>query len=201
MQARHAPHILRVVADLQPLLALEALAAAGLLGLGVVRDAHGVDIEVVVARGGEEADVVVHRRELARAAAHAGHAAVPDDLVDHRQAPLEHHEQLRRVLPRAEQVERAVARQLRQHRLGPAFRPGQVGLARQLVGVVAIVLAQPVRRIGDDEVHAAVGQAADTCDAVLVEDAVDGALGHCVRDRCPRVRRRYACPCRRGRTG
>src|SRR5215467_4877791 len=48
VQARDAPQVLRVVADLEPLLADEDRARPRLLGLGVVGNAHAVDVEVVV---------------------------------------------------------------------------------------------------------------------------------------------------------
>src|SRR3972149_6613988 len=97
VQPRHAPYVLRVVADFQPFLPDEDRARARLLGLRIIRDAYAVQIEVILARGGEKADIVVHRGKLARAPPHARYPPVPDDLVDHQQARLQGAEDLRRL--------------------------------------------------------------------------------------------------------
>src|SRR3569623_1213813 len=94
VQPRYAPHVLWVVTDFQPLRADENGARPRLLGLRIVGDAHRIQIEIVILRTRKEPDGVMHRRKPARAAAPRRHAPVPDDLVEHHHALLEHHDNL-----------------------------------------------------------------------------------------------------------
>src|SRR6266446_860149 len=105
VNSRHAPYVLRVVAYLEPFLANENRARSRALCFRVVGNTYTVDIEEVVLRAREQADRVVDGGEFPRAAAHARHFPVPDDLVHHRQARLQVTEILRTVLPGQKDVE------------------------------------------------------------------------------------------------
>src|SRR5204863_9508677 len=90
------------------------------LCLRVVGHAYTVNIEQVFLRAREQADRVVDGGEFPRAAAHARHFSVPDDLVHHRQARLQVTENLRTVLPGQKDVEAAAGLELWNHRIDPA---------------------------------------------------------------------------------
>ncbi len=157
MQPGYRPDVLRIIAKLQPLTAFEQFPRTRLLRDGIVRDADGIEIEKIIFRHREKADVVVHRGETAHRSAHARHSPVPDDFVDHREFCLQEAEDFRRVLPSAEDIQRTRRLELRNSQLEPATRPGEEILARTHVGVVAVILAEPIRRIAKDQVDRPVG--------------------------------------------
>src|SRR5258706_4718906 len=167
---RHAPYVLRVVAYLEPFLAHENRARSRALCFRVVGNTYTVDIEEVVLRAREQADGVVDGGEFPRAAAHARHFSVPDDLVHHRQARLQITENLRTVLPGQKDIEAAAGLELRDHRIDPAPAEGEIGFPAQAVRVVAVVLTEAVRGIGDDEIHARIGDADDAIEEISVEE-------------------------------
>jgi hypothetical protein len=59
-------------------------------------------------------------------------------------------------LPGAKNIKRTAWLELRYCQLEPAVRPVEEGFARTHVRVVAVILAQTVRRIGHDQVDRAV---------------------------------------------
>src|SRR5437762_3407504 len=101
---------------------------------------------------------------------HAPHVPVPDDLVHHRQARLQVAENLRTVLPGQKDVQAAARLELRDDRVDPAPAEGEIGFPAQAVRVVPVVLAEPVRGIGNDEIHARIGDASDAIEEISVEE-------------------------------
>src|SRR5882724_3891840 len=185
MQARYAPHVLGVIPDLEPLLAHEDRARTRFFCLGVVGNAHAIDVEVVLARFREQPDRVVHRGKLARASPHARHFPVPDDLVDHQQPGLEVTEHFRTVLPGEKNVKAASRFQLGNDRIDPAPAEIEIGLAVEAIRIVAVVLPQAVGRIGDDEIDARVPHASDALEEIEVDQ---------IRATCTRMRAQNLIP-------
>src|SRR6266705_488945 len=167
---RHAPHVLRVIAHLEPFLADENRARSRALCFRVVRNAHAVNIEKVVLRASDHADRVMEGGEFSRAAAHARHFPVPDDLVHHRQARLQITEDFRTVLPGQKNVKAAAGLEFRNHGVDPAPAEVEIGVPAQAVRVVQLVLAEAVRRIGGVEIHARLGDADDAVEQISVEE-------------------------------
>src|SRR5438876_325176 len=110
--------------------------------------------------------------EALAGAARQHHA--PDDLVHHRQARLQITEDFRTVLPGQKNVKAAAGLELRNHGVDPAPAEVEIGAPAQAVRVVPVVLAEAVRRVGDDEIHARLGDADDAVEQISVEE-------HCVR--------------------
>jgi hypothetical protein len=73
------------------------------------------------------------------------------------------------VLPGQKYIEAAGRLEFRNYGVDPATTEFEIRLAAQAIGVVAIVLSESVRRIGDDEVDARIGRAADTVEEIFVE--------------------------------
>src|SRR5439155_22283738 len=74
------------------------------------------------------------------------------------------------VLPGQKDVEAAAGLELWNHRIDPAPTEGEIGFSTQAVRVVPVVLAEAVRRVGDDEIHARLGDPDDTIEEIPVEE-------------------------------
>ncbi len=178
VQARDAPDVLRVVSQLQPFGTDENRARTGFLGFCVVGNPDSIQIEIIVFGAGKESDGVVHRRKAPGAATHRRYPPIPDDFVIHDHALLQHDENFGRETPGQENVKAAVRFQFWQCCVDPLFSPEQIGRGIELIGIVAVILAQAVGRIGQQQIDRAVGDALQTLQRVFAIDAVDPVVAH-----------------------
>src|SRR5438128_2339243 len=85
-------------------------------------------------------------------------------------ARLQITEDFRTVLPGQKNVKAAAGLELRNHGVDPAPAEVEIGVPAQAVRVVPVVLAEAVRRVGDDEIHARLGDADDAVEQISVEE-------------------------------
>src|SRR5690606_8088404 len=95
-------------------------------------------------------------------------------------------------------IEAAATLQLGQCQVYPLLHPLQVGIRCQLVGLIAVVLAQTIWRIGNDQIKCSIGDACKPDQRILAVNAITPVVR-----RLPRTRhylRRYsaerACACK-----